>query len=83
VGLARAFLVGGARQVVASQWPVGSSAADLMGVFYRQLALGRPPPAALRAAQLWLRARPETAHPLHWAGFVVFEGHDLADVHRD
>ncbi len=74
VGLARAFLVGGARQVVASQWPVDSSAAALMGVFYEQLAKGHSPSAALREAQLALKARPNTAHPIHWAGFVVFQG---------
>ncbi len=74
VGLARAFLVGGTRQVVASEWPVDSSAAELMGAFYSQLERGLPPAAALRAAQLALRRQPATAHPIHWAGFVVFEG---------
>ncbi len=67
-------------EVVASQWPVGASASDLMGVFYRQLASGKTPSAALRAAQLALRAKPETAHPIHWAGFVVFEGGRLASA---
>jgi CHAT domain-containing protein len=74
VGLARAFLVGGTRQVVASEWPVDSSAAGLMGAFYSHLERGMPPAAALRAAQLALRRQPATAHPIHWAGFVVFEG---------
>ena len=74
VGLARAFLVSGASQVIASQWPVDSSAAELTGVFYRELAAGNPPPEALRTAQLALLSRPGTAHPIHWAGFVVFEG---------
>ncbi len=74
VGLARAFLVGGTRQVVASEWPVDSSAAGLMGAFYGQLERGIRPAAALRAAQLMLRMQPATAHPIHWAGFVVFEG---------
>src|SRR6185436_9037981 len=40
VGLARAFLVSGARQVIASEWHVAASAAELSGVLYRELALG-------------------------------------------
>lgn len=74
VGLARAFLMGGARQVVASEWPVDASAAELTGLFYRALVTGKSPSAALRAAQLALLQKPGTAHPLHWAGFVVFDG---------
>jgi CHAT domain-containing protein len=77
VGLARAFLVSGARQVIASEWPVAASAADLTGVLYKELAIGRTPAAALRSAQLALLGAPGTAHPIHWAGFVVFEGNVL------
>jgi CHAT domain-containing protein len=73
VGLARAFLVSGARQVIASEWPVVASAAELIGVFYRELAKGSTTPAALRAAQLTLMNDPRTSHPIHWAGFVSFE----------
>jgi CHAT domain-containing protein len=73
VGLARAFLVSGARQVIASEWPVDASAADLTAVFYRELARGAGAPAALRAAQLALMRQPSTAHPIHWAGFVAFD----------
>jgi CHAT domain-containing protein len=74
VGLARAFLVGGARQVIASEWPVAASAAELSGGLYRELAKGRSPAAALRSAQLSLLNSPATAHPIHWAGFVTFDG---------
>jgi tetratricopeptide (TPR) repeat protein len=74
VGLARAFLLSGARQVVASQWPVDASAGRLTSVFYTQLAGGATPSAALRSAQLSMLASPSTAHPIHWAGFVVFGG---------
>jgi CHAT domain-containing protein len=45
-----------------------------MGAFYSHLERGMAPAAALRAAQLALRRQPATAHPIHWAGFVVFEG---------
>jgi len=71
MGLARAFLAGGAGAVLASQWPVGPGTAELMGAFYRGLASGEEPGAALRAAQLALRRDPRTAHPFYWAGFVL------------
>jgi CHAT domain-containing protein len=74
VGLSRAFLVSGARQVIASEWPVAASAAELSGVLYRQLSAGQSPAAALRSAQLALLKAPATAHPIHWAGFVAFDG---------
>jgi len=74
MGLARAFLAGGGGSVVATQWPVGPSAADLMGEFYRRLAAGTPPATALRAAELSLRRDPATAHPFYWAGFVLVAG---------
>jgi hypothetical protein len=74
VGLARAFLVSGARQVIASEWPVDASAAELTAALYRELARGRSSAAALRSAQLALLGSASTAHPIHWAGFVVFDG---------
>ena len=49
MGLARAFLETGAGTVVATEWPVGSASADLMGEFYRRLTSGASPAAALRA----------------------------------
>jgi CHAT domain-containing protein len=74
MGLARAFLAGGAGTVVATQWSVGPSAADLMGEFYGELAAGSAPDAALRAAKLVMRNDPSTAHPFHWAGYVAVAG---------
>jgi CHAT domain-containing protein/tetratricopeptide (TPR) repeat protein len=74
VGLARSFLVAGARQVVASQWPVDSSVADLTRIFYRKLGAGNSVASALRAAQLSVLAHQATSHPIHWAGFVTFDG---------
>ena len=65
MGLARAFLAGGAGAVLASQWPIGPSSAELMGAFYRRLASGDEPAAALRSAQLALRRDPRTARSLH------------------
>jgi CHAT domain-containing protein len=74
MGLARAFLIGGARSVAATQWPVGPATADLMDQFYRRLATGSDPVTALRDAKLALRRDAVTAHPFFWAGFVIVKG---------
>ncbi|MFI5246031.1 MAG: CHAT domain-containing protein, partial [Gemmatimonadales bacterium] len=71
MGIARAFLAGGARSVVATQWPVGAETAELMREFYARLSHGESPASALRGAKLRFRRSPEFAHPFHWAGFVL------------
>jgi CHAT domain-containing protein/Tfp pilus assembly protein PilF len=60
-GLQRAFHIAGARNVVASLWRVDDEAtAALMGLFYRKLwREGKPPPQALKEAQLALYRHPE------------------------
>ena len=74
VGLARGFLYAGAGRVVASLWRVRDrSTAELMRHFYRALlAEGRPPAAALREAQLALRADRRWADPYYWAPFALY-----------
>ncbi|BEL06350.1 hypothetical protein Q0Z83_045410 [Actinoplanes sichuanensis] len=54
--LGTAFLAGGARTVLSSQWNVPDSATSaLMFMVHRNLRVaGRPPWAALRDAQLWM-----------------------------
>jgi CHAT domain-containing protein/tetratricopeptide (TPR) repeat protein len=52
-GLARAFQLAGARQLLVSLWKVDDAAtADLMGEFYRRLARGEATATALRGAKL-------------------------------
>ncbi|MBK7702405.1 MAG: CHAT domain-containing protein [bacterium] len=71
-GLASGFLSAGVPAVVATLWPVDDAATSrLIGVFYDELAAGRPPAAALRAARAALRDDPATSHPFYWAGFVL------------
>ncbi|MCS7173720.1 MAG: CHAT domain-containing protein [Armatimonadetes bacterium] len=68
-GFARAWLRVGARGLVLSLWPAEDwSTCQLMEAFYRELAGGVPPAAALRTAALQIRER--FPHPLHWAGFL-------------
>lgn len=76
VGLAWAFLAAGASGVVVSQWLVDDEVtAQLMTTLYRGLAAGRPPAAALRAAQLETAER--HPHPYYWAPFsYVSATHD-------
>ena len=71
MGIARAFLAGGAKAVVATQWPIGAETAGLMKEFYARLAKGEEPAAALRAAKLTVRRSAGGAHPVHWAGFEL------------
>ncbi len=72
LGLSSAFLSSGVPTVVASLWPVADGVtAALMKEFYRELDAGHDPSTALARAQDLIRAEPLTAHPFHWAGFVV------------
>jgi CHAT domain-containing protein len=70
VGLTRTFLAAGAKVVVSSLWKVNDeSTAALMQEFYRGLKSGKPPAAAMRAAELHIRK--QYPHPFYWAPFVV------------
>ena len=74
VGFAWAFLRAGARHVVAGLWDVNDqSTAILMDVLYRELAAGKAPAAALRAAKLSLIASSGNLRkPYYWAPFQVY-----------
>jgi CHAT domain-containing protein len=73
VGLTRGFMYAGAPRVVASLWKVNDAAtASLMGRFYRgMLKDGRPPAAALRAAQVEMLKHPRWRAPYYWAAFQL------------
>lgn len=74
IGLARAFLVSGAHSVLATDWPVTASTANVMGVFYQEMRNGASPGQALRSAQLRERRAAATSHPFFWAGFELVGG---------
>lgn len=78
LSLSRAFLRAGASATVATLWPVGAPAADLMREFYRELSAGRSPAASLRAAKLHLLAG-GVAQPFDWAPFVLVSGSPAAE----
>lgn len=70
IGLTRAFLGAGATTLVASQWLVQDEAgAILMAEWYARLTQGEETVAALRNAQLALKA--SHPHPYYWANFIL------------
>ena len=84
-----AFAAAGASSVVASLWPVvDESATHLFAAFYKSVAGGAAPAAALREAQLRLLADPlvfdqgegreplefDASHPYFWAGYRMYRG---------
>lgn len=72
-GLMRGFMYAGASRVVASLWRVDDAAtAELMKHFYSAMLHDRiPPGAALRKAQLIMRAQRRWANPYYWSGFTI------------
>jgi len=75
LGLTRAFIYAGARDVLCTLWPVpDESTKVLMAWFYDGLARGLPVEGALQTAQKTLMQAPATSHPFLWAGFVAVRG---------
>jgi cellulose synthase operon protein C len=71
LGLAQAFLAAGSRSVLAAVRPVADdTAAALVDGYYRAWSPVTPVAAALRSAQLALRARDPRAD---WASFRIVE----------
>ncbi|MBI1291901.1 CHAT domain-containing protein [bacterium] len=71
VGLNRAFVYAGTRQLLSTLWRVDDiSTALLFKHFYRQ-SRTHDRAEALRQAQLIVRNRPEFRHPARWAGIAL------------
>ncbi len=73
-GLSEAFFHAGARNMLISHWQVPSAAtASLMSNLFTSLGpqMASGSSDALRAAQLTMIGRAQTAHPFFWAAFVV------------
>jgi CHAT domain-containing protein len=74
LGLARAFLMAGARAVLVALWEVDdATAVQVMDLLYQQLHLGTSPATALCLAQRALLQAPEAYlhHPYYWAPFIL------------
>jgi CHAT domain-containing protein/tetratricopeptide (TPR) repeat protein len=71
-GLAEAFLLAGAKGVVAALWGVDDSAAEtLMTHFYTHLAQGQPVATALRQSKLDYLRKAGDRPPVLWAAFTL------------
>ena len=72
-GLVRAFMFAGAPRVIASLWRVDDAATSaLMKEFYARWAKNEPAAKALKAAQDFVRGKPEWSHPKFWAAWNLF-----------
>ncbi|HKQ51061.1 MAG TPA: CHAT domain-containing protein, partial [Pyrinomonadaceae bacterium] len=73
VGLTRGFMYAGSPRVIASLWKVDDAVtARLMAQFYKvMLVQGRPPAAALRAAQVQMWQQGQWSSPYYWAAFTL------------
>lgn len=84
VGLVSAFRQAGAQSVLATQWSIDESSAELMASFYKAFTGGKDMSEALREAKLRARkgrlrlgaVEVSTAHPFFWAPFVLIGGID-------
>ena len=84
--ITQAFLYTGARAVVGSLWNVNDrQAAELMRVFYQNLAAGKPRSAALREAKLHLIGTGRGQSPRSWAPFILIGEPNgrLSSTHKD
>ena len=71
-GLAEAFLLAGAKGVVAALWGVDDSASeDLMTYFYTHLAKGEAVATALRESKLDYLHKAGDPPPVFWAAFTL------------
>lgn len=73
IGLTRGFLYAGTPSILATLWKVDDVATErLMRTCYRfWIEEGMDKPAALRRAQLQLKADPRYSDPVYWAPFVM------------
>lgn len=72
VGLSRGFFYAGTRRVIATLWKVDEEATvEIIRTFLRAVADGEPHAAALRQAQLRVRADPRWSAPYFWAGLTL------------
>jgi CHAT domain-containing protein len=66
------WLAAGVPTLLVARWAAPPAAgAQLLSEFHKRIQGGVDPAAALRAAQLAVRSRPETAAPIHWAGWML------------
>ncbi len=74
-GLVRAFFYAGARNVLATHWPIASQpTVELTTGMVRKRALGLNWADALRDSKLRMMDNPATSHPFFWGAFSLVGG---------
>lgn len=74
IGLSRAFMVAGAKNVGATLWCVDDEAtAEFMARMYKKVKRGMPYAEAYRKVKNEFRNSDEYSHPYYWAAFVLYE----------
>ena len=69
------WMAAGVPSVLVARWTAPArSAQRLLAVFHEGVRDGLGPAVALRKAQDAVRAVPETAAPVHWAGWLLLGG---------
>jgi CHAT domain-containing protein len=71
IGLNRAFVYAGSRQILTTLWRVDDVATALLFKHFYRNARTMDRAEAMRRSQLLLRSRPEYAHPVYWAPLVL------------
>ena len=80
MGLARAFLIAGAKAVIVTLWRVPDKATEhLMRFLYRNMQRGSPVAYSLQQAMHQLRCLEQFSHPQHWSAFQVVGSDVLVD----
>jgi CHAT domain-containing protein len=75
LGLSNAWLMAGARAVMATAWPVEDTSGEFFAHFYRYLH-EHPAAEALRLSQLEaVHSRTWRAAPLYWAAYQLTGGY--------
>ena len=74
VGLSRAFMVAGSKNVGVTLWCVDDEAtAEFMTRMYKKVKNGMSYSEAYRKVKNEFRSNDEYKHPYYWAAFVVYE----------
>jgi CHAT domain-containing protein len=74
LGLTRAWMMAGARAVVATHWPVPDVDGDLMPAFYQFLSTNSTAEALRRSQVELIHSGTWQASPSYWAAFQVMGG---------
>jgi CHAT domain-containing protein len=72
--LARAWMLAGARAVVATQWPVRDTGGEFLARFYENLRSDAPAAALQKAQIAAIRSGTRSSAPAEWAAYQVFGG---------